>query len=70
MDAKLITTQTILECLDQAIEKALDRKRRLGQYAVIWEDGQIKEIRFDESNPAGKTVPFDSIDSPNGKGEI
>lgn len=70
MDAKLITTQTILECLNQAIEKAIDRKRRLGQYAVIWEDDQIKELRFDESNPTAKTAPFESIDSPNGKGEI
>lgn len=46
----MIETQAILECLDRAVEKALDRKRRLGQYAVVWEDGQIKELRFDESD--------------------
>ena len=30
-----------LECLRVAVEKALDRKRRLGQYAVFWEDGKV-----------------------------
>ena len=50
MSSKVIETQAILECLDRAVEKALDRKRRLGQYAVVWEDGQIKELRFDESD--------------------
>jgi len=63
MDAKFITTQNILECLDQAVEKALDRKRRLGQYAVIWEDGQIKELRFDDLNPNGQATPTGSKDA-------
>lgn len=31
--------QIILDTLRQAVSKALDRKRRLGQYAVIWKDG-------------------------------
>lgn len=29
-----------LECLRIAVEKTLERKRRLNQYAVIWEDGK------------------------------
>jgi hypothetical protein len=33
-------TQKILEALTKAVEKALERKRRLGHYAVIWHDGK------------------------------
>ena len=29
-----------LECLRQAVAKALERKRLLNQYAVVWEDGK------------------------------
>jgi hypothetical protein len=29
-----------LEAMKQAVAKALEKKRRLGQYAVIWEDGK------------------------------
>lgn len=36
----------ILECLEKAVEKALDTKRRLGQYAVIWENEQDKTLDF------------------------
>lgn len=28
--------QAMLDCLRQTVEKTLERKRRLGQYAVIW----------------------------------
>ena len=30
-----------LAALQRAVTRALDRKRRLGQYAVFWEDGRI-----------------------------
>ena len=30
-----------LEALQRAVDKALEKKRRLGQYAVFWEDGKI-----------------------------
>jgi hypothetical protein len=33
-----------LRALKQAVGQALDRKRRLGQYAVIWEDGQVRIV--------------------------
>lgn len=33
-------TKEALASLHRAVEKALDRKRRLGQYAVIWQDGK------------------------------
>lgn len=32
-------TQAMWECLQRAVTKTLDRKRRLGHYAVLW-DGQ------------------------------
>jgi hypothetical protein len=34
----------ILETLRKAVAKALERKRRLGQYAVIWQDGKLVRI--------------------------
>lgn len=30
-----------LAALQRAVTRALDRKRRLGQYAVLWEDGRV-----------------------------
>ena len=33
-------TQKTLEALRKAVANALERKRRLGQYAVIWRDGK------------------------------
>lgn len=29
-----------LESLQRAVSEALERKRRLGQYAVVWHDGK------------------------------
>ncbi len=29
-------TQAMLDCLQQAVTNTLERKRRLGQYAVLW----------------------------------
>lgn len=45
MKAVLKTTpsqegQTQLETLRQAVQHTLEKKRRLGQYAVIWRDGK------------------------------
>ncbi|PTQ66369.1 hypothetical protein C8R26_1523 [Nitrosomonas oligotropha] len=31
--------QLILDSLQKAVTQALERKRRLGQYAVVWRDG-------------------------------
>lgn len=30
-----------LETLRRAVSKTLEKKRRLGQYAVIWKDGKL-----------------------------
>jgi len=34
-------SQLILNALKNAVNNELEKKRRLGQYAVLWEDGQI-----------------------------
>lgn len=39
----------VLESLRKAVEQALDRKKRLGQYAVVWQDGQPTIIGGDKS---------------------
>ncbi len=44
-------TQKILEVMRKAVEKALDRKKRLGQYAVIWQDGKPVLIGEDAPKP-------------------
>ena len=31
---------TVLETLVRAVAEALERKRRLGQYAVVWREGR------------------------------
>ena len=50
--------QRALDLLRAAVAEALDRKRRLGQYAVIWRDGQVVRIEPDQeapSKPAGQS---------------
>ena len=34
----------MLESLQTAVRKCLERKRRLGQFAVIWKDGQPQRL--------------------------
>ena len=40
-----------LEALQRAVAKALDRKHRLGQYAVFWEDDYIVFVGPDAPRP-------------------
>lgn len=35
-----------VEVLKRAVRKAINRKKALGQYAVISENGEIKKIQF------------------------
>jgi hypothetical protein len=32
----------ILDVLTRAVAEALERKRRLGQYAVVWREGRVE----------------------------
>ena len=43
--------QQALDALRNAVAEALDRKRRLGQYAVIWRDGRPVRIGPEEEAP-------------------
>lgn len=43
-------TQKMLETLQRAVNDALDKKRRLGQYAVIWRNN--RPIAIGEDAPA------------------
>jgi hypothetical protein len=36
----------MLEVLKRAVKRELNRKRALGQYAVICEDGVVKKVQF------------------------
>jgi hypothetical protein len=47
--------QEALDALRSAVAEALDRKRRLGQYAVIWRDGQVVRIEAEDLTPHTKT---------------
>lgn len=47
--------QLALNALQKAVKKALDRKKRLGQYAVIWQDGKPKILDFSEENQGEKS---------------
>jgi hypothetical protein len=41
--------QRALDALRSAVAETLERKRRLGQYAVIWRDGQAARIEPEDS---------------------
>lgn len=43
-------TQKILDALRKAVAHALERKRRLGQYAIIWRDDKIVRIDYGQKN--------------------
>lgn len=47
--------QQQLETLRRAVSKALEKKRRLGQYAVVWRDG--KPVRIGEDAPNDAVAP-------------
>ena len=42
--------QVVLESLQRAVKQALDKKKRLGKYAVIWQDG--KPVMIGDDAPA------------------
>ncbi|MFM9972577.1 MAG: hypothetical protein ACKVQK_29715 [Burkholderiales bacterium] len=56
-----------LETLREAIAKALDRKHRLGQYAVIWRDGQV--VRIGPSAPEMRYPRLDQTATAPGVAE-
>lgn len=54
-----LDTQEILEVLRQVASDTLERKRRLGHYAIVWRDG--KPVAIGEDAPDNiKEVPKSS----------
>ncbi len=51
MSVLSIKDQQALDALRSAVAEALERKRRLGQYAVIWRDGHVVQIDPDDDPP-------------------
>ena len=51
-----------LATLQKAVSKTLDRKRRLGHYAVLWKDGKV--VLEGEDAPQQAAANPDAI-SPN-----
>jgi len=47
-------SQIILDVLQQAVAKTLERKRRLGHYYVIWRDEKPVMIGEDAPKPSEK----------------
>lgn len=45
--------QAMLQALQSAVDKSLERKRKLGQYAVIWQNGQPLQIGADAPKFSG-----------------
>ncbi|UJP02040.1 MAG: hypothetical protein LZF85_09635 [Nitrosomonas sp.] len=48
-------SQIILDSLRKAVTLALEKKRRLGQYAVVWRDD--KAVMIDEDAPKASEIP-------------
>lgn len=48
-------SQVILDSLKKAVTQALERKRRLGQYAVVWRDGG--PVMIGEDTPKASENP-------------
>jgi hypothetical protein len=46
-----VKSRRALDALRAAVAEALERKRRLGQYAVIWRDGRVVRLEPDEEAP-------------------
>jgi len=42
--------KVMLDSLKQAVTHALEKKRRLGQYAVIWKEGKAVRMGDEESD--------------------
>ena len=51
-----VHTQKTLDALRKAVTEALERKRRLGHYAVVWRDGKLVAV--------GEDAPDDLKEAP------
>ncbi|MDC9728525.1 MAG: hypothetical protein PSN04_04245, partial [Methyloprofundus sp.] len=51
-------SQAMLDTLKIAVNKSLDKKKRLGQYAVVWSDD--KAVLVGEDRPEENTLSVES----------
>ena len=63
-----------LMALRKAVANALERKRRLGQYAVVWRDGQTvrlspEQIGTAEAYESGASAPPSAVREPGPDGD-
>jgi hypothetical protein len=49
-----LSDQQVVNALRDAVAEALERKRRLGQYAVIWRDGRVVRLQPEEIPPLAR----------------
>lgn len=42
--------KVILQSLHESVKAELDKKKRLGQYAVIWKDGKVDYLFKEDDN--------------------
>lgn len=55
--------QATLDCLRQVNRDTLERKRRLGHYAVLWRDGTVVEIGEDAPAALEENTTIESLES-------
>jgi hypothetical protein len=55
-------TQKILEMLREVAAETLERKRRLGHYAVVWQDGKPVAIGEDAPESRGNNQAIAKIE--------
>jgi hypothetical protein len=51
MSAHQVKTEDVLKSLRHSVAKALERKRRLGQYAVVLKNGKLTRLEAQEIKP-------------------
>ncbi|MEM1221897.1 MAG: hypothetical protein AAGH40_03980 [Verrucomicrobiota bacterium] len=51
MSEPIVETGKVLESLRSSVAKALERKRRLGQYAVVSRNGKLVRLQPEEIEP-------------------
>ena len=62
MTAFTTEDQRALDALRCAVAETLERKRRLGQYAVIRQDGRAIRIGSEEKEPSGHSGQGVNVD--------
>jgi len=57
--AMSLDSKLMLDCLRATAAKTLEKKKRLGHYAVLWADGRPVIVGEDAPAPTAPTVPQD-----------